>query len=106
AIFSLEMSTDQLVQRLLCMEAAVDSQRLRTGFIDDFEWRRISDAFGVLSEAPIFIDDTAALSTLELRMKARRLKAEHGLKVIVLDYLQLMKGRGLDNRVQEVSEIS
>lgn len=106
AIFSLEMSTEQLVQRLLCMEAAVDSQRIRTGFIDEFEWRRISEAFGVLSDAPIFIDDSAAISTTELRMKARRLKAEHDLKLLVVDYLQLMQGRGLENRVQEVSEIS
>ncbi|HUX85827.1 MAG TPA: replicative DNA helicase [Chloroflexota bacterium] len=106
AIFSLEMSTEQLVQRLLCMEAAVDSQRIRSGFIDEFEWRRISEAFGVLSDAPIYIDDSAAISTTELRMKARRLKAEHDLKVIVVDYLQLMQGRGLENRVQEVSEIS
>jgi len=106
AIFSLEMSTEQLVQRLLCMEAAVDSQRIRTGFIDEFEWRRISEAFGVLSDAPIFIDDSASISTSELRMKARRLKAEHDLKLIVVDYLQLMQGRGLENRVQEVSEIS
>ncbi len=106
AIFSLEMSTEQLVQRLLCMEAAVDSQRIRTGFIDEFEWRRISEAFGVLSDAPIFIDDSAGISTTELRMKARRLKAEHDLKLIVVDYLQLMQGRGLENRVQEVSEIS
>lgn len=106
AIFSLEMSTEQLVQRLLCMEAAVDSQRIRSGFIDEFEWRRISEAFGVLSDAPIFIDDSAAISTTELRMKARRLKAEHDLKLIVVDYLQLMQGRGLENRVQEVSEIS
>jgi len=106
AIFSLEMSIEQLTQRLLCMEASVDSQRLRSGFIDEFEWRRISEAFGVLSETPIFIDDTAGISLLEMRMKARRLKAEHDVKLIVVDYLQLMQGRGLENRVQEVSEIS
>ncbi|MBI2942218.1 MAG: replicative DNA helicase [Chloroflexi bacterium] len=106
AVFSLEMSVDQLVQRLLCMEATVDSQRLRTGYIDEFEWRRISEAFGVLSETPIYIDDTASISITELRMKARRLKAEHDIKLVVVDYLQLMQGRGLENRVQEVSEIS
>ena len=106
AIFSLEMSVEQLVQRLLCMEASVDSQRLRTGFIDEYEWHRISQSFGVLSEAPIFIDDTASISTMEIRTKARRLKAEHDLQLIVIDYLQLMQGRGLENRVQEVSEIS
>lgn len=106
ALFSLEMSVEQLTQRLLCMEAAVDSQRLRSGFIDELEWRRIGEAFGVLSEAPIFIDDTAAISLVEMRMKARRLKAEHDIKLVVVDYLQLMQGRGLENRVQEVSEIS
>ncbi len=106
AVFSLEMSVEQLTQRLLCMEASVDSQRLRSGFIDEFEWRRISEAFGVLSETPIFIDDTAGLSLMEMRMKARRLKAEHDVKLVVVDYLQLMQGRGLENRVQEVSEIS
>jgi replicative DNA helicase len=105
-LFSLEMSVEQLVQRLLCMEAKVDSQRLRSGYIDEFEWRQISEAFGVLSEAPIFIDDTAGISTTELSMKARRLKSEHDIKLLVVDYLQLMQGRGLDNRVQEVSEIS
>ena len=106
AIFSLEMSVEQLVQRLLCSEAAVDAHRLRTGFIDEFEWHRISQAFGVLSEAPIYIDDTANITTLELRAKARRMKAEHGIQLLIVDYLQLMQGRGLENRVQEVSEIS
>ncbi|MCL4499405.1 MAG: replicative DNA helicase [Chloroflexi bacterium] len=106
AIFSLEMSTDQLVQRLLSSEANVDSQRLRNGYVDDYEWRRISEALGVLSEAPIYIDDTAGLSALELRTKARRLKSEADIRMIIVDYLQLMQGRGLDNRVQEVAEIS
>jgi replicative DNA helicase len=106
AVFSLEMSIEQIVQRLLCSEASVDSQRLRQGYIDEYEWRRISDAFGVLSEAPIWFDDTPAISTMELRMKARRLKAEHDIKLVIVDYIQLMQGRGLENRVQEVSEIS
>lgn len=106
AIFSLEMSVEQLVQRLLCMEAAVDSQRIRSGFIDEFEWRRISEAFGVLSDAPIYIDDTAGITVNELRMKARRLKAENNLKLVVVDYLQLIQGSGRENRVQEVAEIS
>lgn len=106
AVFSLEMSVEQLVQRLLCMEAAVDSQRIRSGFIDEFEWRRISEAFGVLSDAPIYIDDTAGITVNELRMKARRLKAENDLKVVVVDYLQLIQGSGRENRVQEVAEIS
>ncbi len=106
AMFSLEMSVEQLVQRLLCMQANVDSHRLRSGYIDEFEWRRISEAFGELSEAPMFIDDTANISILELRMKARRLKSERDIKLLIVDYLQLMRGRGLENRVQEVSEIS
>ncbi|MCL4368650.1 MAG: replicative DNA helicase [Actinobacteria bacterium] len=106
AIFSLEMSTDQLVQRLLSSEANVDSQRLRNGYVDDYEWRRISEAFGVLSEAPIYIDDTAGINALELRTKARRLKAEADIRMIIVDYLQLMQGSGRENRVQEVTEIS
>jgi replicative DNA helicase len=106
AVFSLEMSIEQIVQRMLCSEASVDSQRLRQGYIDEHEWRRISEAFGVLSEAPIWFDDTPAITTMELRMKARRLKAEHDIKLVIVDYIQLMQGRGLDNRVQEVSEIS
>ncbi len=106
AIFSLEMSVEQLVQRLVCAEAAVDAHRLRTGFIDEYEWHRISHAFGVLSEAPVYIDDTANITTLELRAKARRMKVEHNIQLLIVDYLQLMQGRGLENRVQEVSEIS
>jgi len=106
AIFSLEMSVEQLVQRLLCSEAEVDSHRLRGGYISDEEWQRITHAFGVLSEAPIFVDDTANISAMELRTKARRLKAEYDIAAIFIDYLQLMQGRGLENRVQEVSEIS
>jgi replicative DNA helicase len=105
-VFSLEMSIEQIVQRLICSEASIDSQRLRQGFIDEYEWRRLSDAFGVLSEAPIWFDSTPAISTTELRMKARRLKAEHDVKLVIVDYIQLMQGRGLENRVQEVSEIS
>lgn len=105
-IFSLEMSVEQLVQRLVCAEATVDAHRLRTGFIDEYEWHRISHAFGVLSEAPMYIDDTANLTALELRAKARRMKTEHDIKLLVVDYLQLMQGRGRENRVQEVSEIS
>lgn len=106
AIFSLEMSVEQLVQRLLCSEANVDAQRLRSGYVDEYEWHRISEAFGSLSEAPIFIDDSSFLSTMEVRGKARRLKAQHNIGLLVIDYLQLMQGRGLENRVQEVSEIS
>jgi predicted NBD/HSP70 family sugar kinase len=83
-----------LVQRLVCTEAMVDSQRLRSGFIDEYEWDRISKSFGVLSEAPIYIDDTAGISALELRTKARRLKAEANIQLIIVDYLQLIQGRG------------
>jgi replicative DNA helicase len=106
AIFSLEMSGEQLVQRLLSMETGVDSHRLRLGFIDDSEWEQISRAFGRLAEANIYIDDTAGISVMELRSKARRLLAEHGLDLIVVDYLQLMQGRRSENRVQEISDIS
>lgn len=105
-VFSLEMSTEQLVHRMVCNEAAVDSQRLRTGYVDEMEWRRILEACQVLSEAPIYIDDTANIDVLELRAKARRLKSEADIKLVIVDYLQLMRGRGQENRVQEVSEIS
>ena len=105
-LFSLEMSADQLVQRLLATETGVDSHRLRLGQIDDAEWDRISRAFGKLSEANVFIDDSAALSVMDVRTKARRLQAEHGVDLIVIDYLQLMSSKRTDNRVQEISEIS
>ena len=107
AIFSLEMSRDQLVQRMLAMETGVDSQRLRTGYINDEEWDRISRAFGKLAEAPIFIDDSGGMTLGELRTKARRLHAEHNIELLIVDYLQLLTtGAKSDNRVQEVSEIS
>ncbi|HEU5422045.1 MAG TPA: replicative DNA helicase, partial [Nitrolancea sp.] len=105
-IFSLEMSAEQLVQRLLAMETGVDSHRLRLGFIDDTEWDHISRAFGRLAEANIFIDDTPGISVMELRSKARRLLAERGLDLVIVDYLQLAAGRRSENRVQEISEIS
>ena len=105
-IFSLEMSAEQLVQRVLSMETGVDTHRLRLGQIDDNEWDRISRAFGRLSEAPIYIDDASASNIMDLRSKARRLQAEHGLDLIIVDYLQLMTGRRTENRVQEISEIS
>lgn len=105
-IFSLEMSAEQLVQRLLAMETGVDSQRLRLGFIDDSEWDQISRAFGRLAEADVFIDDTPSISIMELRSKARRLLAERGLDLVIVDYLQLLQGRRSENRVQEISEIS
>jgi len=107
AIFSLEMSKEQLVLRMLCSEAQVEGTRLRTGYLVESDWPKLTMAAGTLSDAPIFIDDTAALSVLELRAKARRLKSEHGLGMIIIDYLQLMKGRGkAESRQQEISEIS
>lgn len=112
AIFSLEMAKEQLVIRMLCSESRVDSHKLRSGFLSKSDWPRLTTAAGRLSEAPIFIDDSAGTSVLEMKAKARRLKAEHGLSLIVVDYLQLMSGRsdkrrgGSDNREQEISEIS
>ncbi len=112
AIFSLEMSAEQLIARFLSMDANVDQQKLRTGFIDDDEWERISQSVGTLSEAEIYIDDTPGISLMEMRSKARRLKMERGFDLIVVDYLQLMQGtvnsngRGGENRVQEISAIS
>lgn len=111
-IFSLEMGADQLVDRMIAAQAGVDLWRLRTGKLssegigNDFE--KISDAMGVLSEAPIFIDDSGSLNIMEMRTMARRLQAEHDLGLIIVDYLQLMEGRSSrgDNRVQEISEIS
>jgi replicative DNA helicase len=107
AIFSLEMSKEQLVIRMLCSEAHVEGTRLRTGFLHESDWPKLTIAAGNLSEAPIYIDDTAALSVLELRAKARRLKSDRGLGILVIDYLQLMKGRSrVESRQQEISEIS
>ncbi|MDI3533938.1 MAG: replicative helicase [Thermosediminibacterales bacterium] len=107
AIFSLEMSKEQLVQRMLCAEANIDSHKLRSGQLEDDDWPRLARAMGPLSEADIFIDDTPGISVMEMRAKARRLKAEKGLGLIVIDYLQLMQGRGnTENRQQEISEIS
>lgn len=107
AIFSLEMSCEQLVQRFISAETGIDSQRLRLGLVADHEWPKFIQATGLLSELNIFIDDTPALSILEMRTKARRLASEHSLDMIVVDYLQLMRGSGRsENRVQEVSDIS
>lgn len=111
-MFSLEMSSDQLVDRMLAAEARVDLWRLRTGRLrsegENNDFQRIGEAMGVLSEAPVFIDDTASANIMEMRTMARRLQAEHKLGLIIIDYLQLMEGRGRsgDNRVQEISEIS
>lgn len=104
--FSLEMSREELVDRLLVSQANIDAWKLKTGRLGEDEFTRLSDAMGILADAPLFIDDTPALSVVEMRTKARRLMAEHGMEVIVVDYLQLVKGRNLENRVQEVTEIS
>lgn len=109
-IFSLEMSRDQLVDALLTMEAGIDSWRLRTGNLQEDDFSKLNHAMGVLSEAPLFIDDTPLVSIMDIRAKARRLQAEHGLGLVIVDYLQLMESRNKNsndfNRVQEVSEIS
>lgn len=107
AVFSLEMSKEQLVNRMLCSEAMVDSQKMRTGKLEDSDWQKIARALGPLSEAPIYIDDTPGISITEIRAKCRRLKLEKNLGLVVIDYLQLMQGKGkIESRQQEVSEIS
>ncbi|MDA8163268.1 MAG: replicative DNA helicase [Desulfobacteraceae bacterium] len=107
AIFSLEMSKEQLALRMLCSEARVDAQKVRTGFLSEHDWPVLINAAGRLSEASIFIDDTPAASVLEMRAKARRLKSEHGLGLVIVDYLQLMRGRAQsERREQEISDIS
>ena len=107
AIFSLEMSKEQLALRMLCSEAKVDAHRLRGGFLSEADWPRLTRAAGSLSEAPLFIDDTPGLSALEMRAKTRRLKIEHNLGLVIVDYLQLMRGRAsADSREQEISDIS
>ena len=107
AIFSLEMSKEQLVQRLLCSVARVDSHKLRTGYLSDADWPRLTTGAGILSESPIYVDDTPGISLLEMRAKARRLKAEQSLGLVIIDYLQLISGRGrIESRQQEISEIS
>jgi replicative DNA helicase len=105
-VFSLEMSRDQLVQRMLSMHTGIDMQRLRTGNLRGDELNLALEGMGVLSEIPIYIEDTPGLSINEVRSKARRLHAEAGVDLLMIDYLQLMSGKRSDNRVQEVSEIS
>jgi replicative DNA helicase len=107
-VFSLEMNTEQLLMRLLCSEARVSAHRLRTGYLRDSEWPLLISAAGQLSEAPLYIDDSGGLNILELRAKARRLHAEVGLGMLVIDYLQLLAGSStrIENRQQEISEIS
>ena len=107
AVFSLEMSKEQLSLRMLCSEARIDSSRLRGGFFSMDDWHRITDAAGILSEAPIYIDDSPSLSAMEIRAKARRLKMDKNIGLIIIDYLQLMQGRaGAERRDLEISEIS
>jgi replicative DNA helicase len=107
AIFSLEMSKEQLALRMLCAEAEIDSNNLRRGFLEKREWGRLVNAANDLSDLPIYIDDSPGISVLDIRAKARRLQAEHGLGLVIIDYLQLLRGRGrVENRQQEISEIS
>ena len=108
AVFSLEMAKEQLVMRMLCSEARIDAHRLRSGFLGQTDWPKLSTAAGRLADASIYIDDTPALSSMEMRAKTRRLKADKGLDLVIVDYLQLMSGRSTrsDNREQEISEIS
>ncbi|MBN2981157.1 replicative DNA helicase [Cohnella algarum] len=108
AIFSLEMSAAQLVNRMICAESNVDAGRMRTGFLEGDDWEKLSMAIGSLSEAQIYIDDTPGITVADIRAKCRRLKKEKGLGMILIDYLQLIQGRGKpgENRQQEVSEIS
>ncbi|HEX6673856.1 MAG TPA: replicative DNA helicase [Actinomycetes bacterium] len=106
-VFSLEMSKTELVQRLMCAECSVDMQRLRTGRMEESDWTRLTRSLGKLAEAPLFIDDSASVTMMEIRAKCRRLKQRHGLGLVVVDYLQLMQpAKRFDNRQQEVSEIS
>ncbi|MFH1652438.1 MAG: replicative DNA helicase [Pseudomonadota bacterium] len=107
AIFSLEMSKEQLVQRMLCSRAEVDASKLRGGFLSESDWPKLTRAAGLLSEASIYIDDTPAINVLEVRAKARRLQKNRGLNLIVIDYMQLMRGVGrIESREREISEIS
>ncbi|MBU2590540.1 MAG: DnaB-like helicase C-terminal domain-containing protein, partial [Nitrospinae bacterium] len=107
AIFSLEMAAEQLVIRMLCSEAKVNAQNVRTGYLSKGDWRDLTRAAAVLSNAPINIDDTANQNVLSIRAKSRRLKAEQGLDLVVVDYLQLMRGTAkVENRQQEISEIT
>ena len=104
--FSLEMSKEELVDRLLVAEADIDAWKLKTGNLSETDFTDLSNAMGVLAEAPIYIDDTPGMSILEMRTKARRLQAENGVDLVIVDYMQLGKSRNLENRVQEVAEIS
>ncbi|SDX28768.1 primary replicative DNA helicase [Marininema mesophilum] len=106
AIFNLEMSAPQLVQRMLACEGNIDAQVFRTGQLKEEDWEKLTMAISSLAEAPIFIDDTPGINVFDIRAKLRRLQAEHGLGMVMIDYLQLIEGRGKDSRQQEISEIS
>lgn len=105
-VFSLEMSKEELVDRLLVRQGLIDAWKLKTGQLSPIDFDSLSEAMGVLAEAPLYIDDTPGLTVTELRTKARRLQVDKGIKFILVDYLQLMHGSTRDNRVQEVAEIS
>ncbi len=106
-VFSLEMSREQLFLRMLSGEAGIDGHKLRTGYLASDDWGRLTHALGTLGQSKIFIDDTPGIGVLEMRAKSRRLAAEHGLHMLVVDYIQLMQGRGrFDNRTQELGAIS
>jgi replicative DNA helicase len=104
--FSLEMSQEELVDRLLIAQADIDAWKLKTGKLNERDFASLSDAMGELAEAPLYIDDTPGMSIMEMRTKARRLQAEHGAELLIVDYLQLAHSRNLENRVQEISEVS
>jgi replicative DNA helicase len=108
AIFTLEMSRDEVVQRLLCGLGRIDSQKLRTGQLAEQQWQRVARAAGELFDSPIYVDDSASLTVTEIRAKCRRLKRQQGLELVVVDYIQLMTGgnRRTENRQQEIAEIS
>ena len=106
ALFTLEMSRDEVVQRLLCSHARVDSQRLRTGELNQNQWSKLTAAAGVLYQTPIYVDDSASLTVTEIRAKSRRLMRQRGLELVVVDYMQLMHGTSGENRQQEIAEIS
>ncbi|WPD24195.1 MAG: replicative DNA helicase [Candidatus Electrothrix scaldis] len=107
AVFSLEMSMEQLALRMLCSVGRIDSQRIRTGHLQEHDWPKLTRATGMLADSPVYIDDTAGMTVLEMRAKARRLKSEHDLGLVVVDYLQLMQGNSrIENRTQEISDIS
>ncbi len=106
AIFSVEMSKEELTDRLLVRQSEIDAWKLKTGKLEEEDFTRFSEAMGILADAPLYVDDTPGISLLEMRTKARRLQVEKGLQLLIVDYLQLVRGRNLENRVQEVSEIS